>query len=137
MPLVIRLDLLNGSHRLVHVRTCQNAFSHWKHCSKAGVLNDHWPPSRQITGRAITEPATPGCHIGILGDAPLRLGELDVPAIIFEVGANSHGTGDSPTCSRQPGRHTTSFIPVLSGSQRVGPHPSPSDFKNCRSNTAR
>src|SRR5438477_12748247 len=63
---------------------------------KAGFLSDDWPPSREITGTPITEPAGVKPYILVLGDSEFAFGTSDVITIQPVIDAELKWRGQSP-----------------------------------------
>src|SRR5512139_1249569 len=81
VAVIIRMNLLEGRHYLLHSVKGEQAFTHGQHSSEAGVLRDHRTPSSQITGATITEPAALQSNVLILGDGEFSTRGLHIIAI--------------------------------------------------------
>src|SRR5262249_34146540 len=74
---VVPLDLLDSGRRFLKGLEPQEALPGWQGAGKAGVLDNHRPARRQVTGAALAEPTAAHGYVDVLGrpDLATRPGE--------------------------------------------------------------
>ena len=96
MALIAPLHVGDAGRGLLGRRERDDALARRQHAAEARVLDDDRPARCEVAGGAAAEPAGAAGDVAALGDAPLRLGRLDVPAIGVRVCGDGRGIDDAP-----------------------------------------